>query len=213
MIRELCLLSNDIYQYSFSKNFPFILFPSIHLHYTYKDVILSPKSLYLLYNKEKSTTRKFVFDTKYIEIPICSKLLYNTNYTSIYNEYNRHIQSILPFYKDITNIIIEYLPISPIWKLQKRKTCIQSIPYSLYNIVLFEIPIKDFYTCKIPAYYRKSLYGIYQKDSCIPYKTSTYPIDISKYHKNDILVVIFFTNIFFNYNSISYSSSEDEDYI
>ena len=210
MITHLYLVPNkDILQYSFSNNYPFNLFPSIHLHYTYKDIILTPKNLYLLYDKQKSTLSKFVFDVRYIEMPIYSKLLYNTNYSSIYNAYTKHIYSILPFYKDISNIIISYLPKSPIWKLKKKISYVRNISYPLYNITTYQVQIKDIYKYVFPKYSRKSLYGIFRKNSCIPITCSNKYIDLSKYDVNDIVIMIFFTNIHLSYN-IQYTSSDED---
>jgi len=211
MLQELHLISKDIQQYSLEKGYPFTLFPSIHLHYTYKNIILSPRILNMLYNKKKSTKTKYIFDVKHIGIPIYCKILYNTNYSSTYETYIQKIRSTLPFYKDISNMIIEYLPISPTWKLQKKITYTQAIPYSLYNILLYEIPVKDLHTCSIPKYYRKALYGIFPKKSCISSVQSKKPICIENYDPHDILVMIFFTNISFSCNEIMYSSSTDDE--
>lgn len=165
--------SDDITSYKYHKEYPFILFPKITFIYNNKHKVeLDQKDLSLLFffTNNKNSKNNYLFNCYFMKNPKKIILQKSEQYNIMKKYKFDSINDILPFTKDINNIVINYLYNENIkWKITKKRTYNKQNPFTIYKYLIKNetIPIMNI------RYKNKHLqfiiYADFEENSYIPY--------------------------------------------
>lgn len=208
--------SKDIQSYKNYKEYPFVFLPSMVLVYSnFKTIKLDSRELAMLI--ENYENEKFIVNFGSIKNPKKILIQHEKNSFNLCNKKINFLKKILPFCKNINNLIIEKYEEKLSWGVRKKGVCSRTY----FSINKYEIKNESAisYDSLLKPKYRTSLYKIvkasFEKGSYKPLDVETiYP------NRNNINLIPIMSNkksklLFFTKKQIKerrfYSDDEDDD--
>ena len=191
--------SKDILSYKDHKEYPFILFPTIVLIYDRRQIIkLDNRELTILYNigynKNDSTDNIVKINFHSIKNPSNILVENSDNYEKLNAEKFNKIKKLLPFSKDVNNIIIKLAKIECMtWVVKKQRTCrTNNVMVNKYTIIdetkiPYDILKNTTRPFKTNLYIQKVVYGVFNHNSYTPLQINVTYFD-EKYNNGYFLV-------------------------